>query len=221
MEDAYHAPPPPPAPAVGAEATYERLATLAPVCGSCLEPLVSGFLQDATFRQELQDFIVGRASSFLVLCEDGSYPLVWKAYHNEYRSIFERQMQKILASLSITEAELTELCHWLQSDFGHGFQYDDGLHAFLEAVTASEAYENFLAVMFAEVSRQAGETVEITVPLGLSPGDAFQVTYLGIRYDLQVPENCSAGTFQLSVIRPSKLDIVSLFNVPDSFYGLD
>eukprot|EP00913_Durusdinium_trenchii_P001675 g1551.t1 len=35
--------------------TYERLATLAPVCGSCLEPLVSGFLQDATFRQELQD----------------------------------------------------------------------------------------------------------------------------------------------------------------------
>lgn len=199
-----------------------RLATLAPVCGSCLEPLVSGFLQDPAFRQELQDFIVARAPAFLELCEDGSYPMAWTSYHNEYRSIFERQMQKILQSLDMTESELSELCLWLRNEFGHGFQEDDGLNAFLQAVTASEVYENFLSVMFSEVSRQAGETVEVVVPPDLSPGDPFQVNYLGVRYDLHVPENLQAGdTFHVSVSLPPKLDLVSLFAVPDSFYGLD
>eukprot|EP00438_Fugacium_kawagutii_P033342 Skav204228 [mRNA] locus=scaffold1550:181505:185391:- [translate_table: standard] len=147
-------PPPPPA-AVGAEATYERLATLAPVCG--------GSQAESASR--------------------------------------EREREKT---------------------FGHGFQEDDGLNAFLQAVTASEVYENFLSVMFSEVSRQAGETLEIVVPSDLGPGDPFQVNYLGVRYDLVVPDNHRPGdSFNVSVSLPPKLDMVSLFNVPDSFYGLD
>ncbi|CAJ1400579.1 unnamed protein product [Effrenium voratum] len=227
---------PPPPPPCEAEATYERLAALAPVCGSCLEPLVSGFVQDPGFRQELQDFILARAPHFLVLCEDGSHPLVWKIYHDEYRAIFERQMQPpgekalesmgglrtILQALGLSALELTDLCAWLRSSNGHGFQLDDGIGAFLEAVTACEEYENFLSVMFAEVARQADDTLEVQVPAHLQPGDAFEVAYLGVCYNLQIPECHAPGdVLRVTVNKPHKLDVVSLFNVPDSFYGLD
>ncbi|CAE7521942.1 unnamed protein product [Symbiodinium pilosum] len=215
-------PPPPPPPEADVEELYERLAFHAPVCGSCLEPLISGFLQDPSFRRDLQAFIVARAPEFLLVCEDGSHPHVWKTCHDEYRAIFERQMQKILHTLGMTDRELTELCQWLQKQNGHGFQYDDGLNAFLEAVTVCEIYDNFLAVMFAEVGRQAGDAIDVTVPETSGPGQQLRISYLGVVYDLVVPETCVSGeTFSVSVTRPPNLDLVSLFNVPDSFYGLD
>eukprot|EP00931_Biecheleriopsis_adriatica_P070504 TRINITY_DN44270_c0_g1_i1.p1 TRINITY_DN44270_c0_g1~~TRINITY_DN44270_c0_g1_i1.p1 ORF type:complete len:234 (-),score=49.09 TRINITY_DN44270_c0_g1_i1:25-702(-) len=212
-----------PAPVSGdTEALYERLAAAAPVCGSCLEPLLNGFVQDASFRQELQEFVAARAPQFSVVCEDGSHPLTWTTCHMEYKEIFERQMHKVLQTLGMTGEELTELCGWLQANHGHGFIYDDGLSAFLEAVTVSEDYHRFLEVVFSEVGRQAGEEIEVAVPDGLGPGQAFRISYLGTSYELVVPENCAQGDiFRAAVTRPANLDMVSLFNVPDSFYGLD
>merc|ERR1719311_311155 len=54
---------------------YERLLGLAPACGSCLEPLVRGFVEDPGFLADLQQFVASRAPSFRTVCEDGSYPL--------------------------------------------------------------------------------------------------------------------------------------------------
>eukprot|EP00930_Biecheleria_cincta_P092176 TRINITY_DN81996_c0_g1_i1.p1 TRINITY_DN81996_c0_g1~~TRINITY_DN81996_c0_g1_i1.p1 ORF type:complete len:226 (-),score=40.33 TRINITY_DN81996_c0_g1_i1:39-716(-) len=211
-----------PAAAPDAESVYERLANLAPVCGSCLEPLLNGFVTDQSFRTELQEFISSRAPNFLVVCEDGSHPLSWTSYHDEYKELFERQLHKTVTNLDITGQELTDLCAWLRAENGHGWIFDDGVNAFLEAITACEEYDRFLAVMFAEVGRQAGEEIDVTVPDGFHPGQLVSVHYLGRSYEFAVPEHCGPGdVFREAVVRPAGLDLGSFFNVPDSFYGLD
>lgn len=204
------------------EELYERLQGLAPACGSCLEPLVHGFVDDTNFRVEIQDFVAARAQAFLVLCEDGSHPLVWTQYHAEYKELFGRKLTQILGTLEMSGQDLVDVLALLQQDRRNGFLDDDGVGAFLEAVTASEEYENFLAVMFAEVGRQSGEEIDVMVPEGLGPGYPFSVSYLGIQYDLVVPEGFGAGdAFRVAVTRPANLSVASMFNLPDSFYGLD
>mmetsp|Transcript_24398 Transcript_24398/g.67830 ORF Transcript_24398/g.67830 Transcript_24398/m.67830 type:complete len:210 (-) Transcript_24398:208-837(-) len=204
------------------DALYERLQALAPTCGSCLEPLLRGFSEDSAFRAHLQEWVAARAPAFLAVCEDGSHPIAWTAYHNEYRELFGAKLRAILADLGITEQDLADFCAWLKSEGGSELLQDGGLHAFLEAVTASEEYENFLTVMFAEVGRQAGDQVDVTVPDGLGPGCPFAVTYLGTRYDVLVPEGCGPGSVvRITVTRPAASIFGAMFNLPDSFYGLD
>lgn len=202
------------------EQLYDRLAALAPSCGSCLEPLMRGF-DDPMFRAQLQDFVAARAPAFLVLCEDGSHPLAWTAYHNEYKQVFDFKLQEILGSVGMTQQDLVDLCMVLRTEQRNGFLEDGGLNSFLEAVTACEEYDKFLTAMFAEVGRQAGEQVDVAVPMGLGPGCTFQVSYLGITYEVVVPENCCPGdTFRIAVARPPNVS-ESMFSLPDSFFGLD
>merc|ERR1712096_158876 len=97
--------------------------------------------------------------------------------------------------------DLTVLCAWLRRE-GETFLADEGLNAFLEAVTACEEYSNFLEVMRAEVGRQAGEAIDVVVPDGLSPGDAFLITSEGTRYEIVVPAGCAPGSvFRAAVVR--------------------
>jgi hypothetical protein len=204
------------------EEVYDRLSALAPACGSCFEPLARGF-EESTFREELQQFIASQAPKFLVVCEDGSHPLEWTVVHAEYKDLFERQLAQILARLELTEQDLVDFCSWLklENKSQNGFLDDDGLQNFLEAVTACEDYDDFLKTIFAEVGRQAGEEIDVAVPDGASPGDPFAVEYLGVRYDLCAPEVCEPGTvMRVAVVRPPSLSS-SLFQLPDSFYGLD
>eukprot|EP00928_Gymnodinium_smaydae_P035614 TRINITY_DN25031_c0_g1_i1.p1 TRINITY_DN25031_c0_g1~~TRINITY_DN25031_c0_g1_i1.p1 ORF type:complete len:213 (+),score=42.21 TRINITY_DN25031_c0_g1_i1:57-695(+) len=202
------------------EAVYARLLALSPCGGSILEPIAHGF-EDAAFRAELHDWIAARAPAFQYVCEDGSHPLTWTQYHHEYRALFDRQLLQTLTKLDIAGDELNDFCAWLKTEGRSGFCEGDGLGPFLEAVTASEDYEHFLTAMFAETARQAGDTIAVQVPDGLAPGMPFSVAYLGIQYDLVVPDALGPGdTFHVTVTRPPNLS-GSIFNLPDSFYGLD
>mmetsp|Transcript_29689 Transcript_29689/g.78640 ORF Transcript_29689/g.78640 Transcript_29689/m.78640 type:complete len:124 (+) Transcript_29689:1-372(+) len=119
--------------------------------------------------------------------------------------------------MALTQEELREFCAWLQAH-AEIFEEDaEGLYPFLEAVTASEDYGNFLRVMFAEVQRQqlqqldpaeaAGpqmQEIAVTVPEGVSAGEAFAVEYLGARYELAVPEGYGPGmSFSATVTLPT------------------
>merc|ERR1712048_804601 len=89
---------------------------------------------------------------------------------------------------------------------GEIFEEDsEGLYPFIDAITASEDYDSFLKVMLTEVQRQqqqlpleeasAPQTseIEVAVPDGVNPGQVMAVDYLGVRYELIVPEGCGPG----------------------------
>eukprot|EP00441_Pelagodinium_beii_P004794 CAMPEP_0197703752 /NCGR_PEP_ID=MMETSP1338-20131121/125595_1 /TAXON_ID=43686 ORGANISM="Pelagodinium beii, Strain RCC1491" /NCGR_SAMPLE_ID=MMETSP1338 /ASSEMBLY_ACC=CAM_ASM_000754 /LENGTH=861 /DNA_ID=CAMNT_0043287651 /DNA_START=88 /DNA_END=2671 /DNA_ORIENTATION=+ len=135
-----------------------------------------------------------------VCCPDGSHPLAWTSFHNEYREMFEAQMEAVLHSFGIAIAEFSDFCAWLKAHAEIFEEDSEGFYPFLEAVTSAEDYEAFLKVMFAEVQRQqssqeVGQTQElaVTVPEGMAPGDSVAVEYLGMRYELQVPEGYGPG----------------------------
>lgn len=183
--------------------------------GTCrLEPLIRGFQEDG-FMADLQQFVTERAPAFAVVCPDGSYPLVWTDYHNEYRCMFERQLNNTLCDLDLTQQELYEFCHWLRAHEEVFEDHSEGYFPFVEAATSSEEYDSFLKVMFAEVQRQQLEQaaldevaqtqeIEVTVPDGVAPGEAIAVDYLGVRYELEVPEGCEPGmVFCAAVLVPT------------------
>eukprot|EP00747_Dinoflagellata_sp_TGD_P170772 gnl/TRDRNA2_/TRDRNA2_203184_c0_seq1.p1 gnl/TRDRNA2_/TRDRNA2_203184_c0~~gnl/TRDRNA2_/TRDRNA2_203184_c0_seq1.p1 ORF type:complete len:208 (-),score=38.05 gnl/TRDRNA2_/TRDRNA2_203184_c0_seq1:67-690(-) len=201
------------------DSLYDRLLAESDSGGSVLEPLVRGF-EERSFRNELQEFIAACAPAFSVVCEDGSHPLAWTTYHNEYKAIFERKLTQNTAQLGISEFELPGFCAWLEAHRS-GFLADGGVASFLEAMTACMDYEKFLSVMFAEVGRQAGEEIDVAVPEGFGPGQALSVTYLGTQYNLVVPDNCGPGSvFRIAVQRPADLS-GCILSLPDQFYGLD
>lgn len=182
--------------------------------GTDMEPILRGF-QDSNFQMEVSRFVMERAAAFTVTCPDGSHPLVWTQYHNDYRQLFEAELNKIMTANGLAEEDVHSFATFLSSHAStietsfiyDGLQVGD-IDRFLRFVTASEEYEAFLAVMFAEVRRQqlqqqellqasaaATQTqeVDVMVPEGLVPGQTFAVEYLGSRYELAVPEGYGAG----------------------------
>ncbi|CAE8629068.1 unnamed protein product, partial [Polarella glacialis] len=186
------------------EGLWERLSAAAAPGGSSLEPLLRGFFESG-FQAHVQQFVAERAPSFTEVCADGSHPLIWTQFHQEYRDMFEQQLDLILATLEMTKAELQEFCEWLQAHVEIFEEDSEGLHSFLEAVTASEEYESFLKAMFEEVRRQQlvaeppqegvaqTQELEVCVPEGLGPGQVLAVDYLGARYELVIPDGCEPG----------------------------
>lgn len=161
--------------------------------GTSLEPILRG-LQSFDFQAQVQEFVAANASAFEAVCPDGSQPLVWTQYHNEYRRLFDQQLDVILKHVQMDHETFHEFCGWLQEcqenlDEDYELPDTNGLragefYAFLEVLTSSENYDRFLQVMFAEVARQQSQqSVEIDVPVpeGLSAGDAMAVEYMGTR----------------------------------------
>eukprot|EP00747_Dinoflagellata_sp_TGD_P168265 gnl/TRDRNA2_/TRDRNA2_194233_c0_seq1.p1 gnl/TRDRNA2_/TRDRNA2_194233_c0~~gnl/TRDRNA2_/TRDRNA2_194233_c0_seq1.p1 ORF type:complete len:218 (-),score=52.86 gnl/TRDRNA2_/TRDRNA2_194233_c0_seq1:94-747(-) len=201
------------------EAKLEQLSLMASG-GSSLQAFMSGF-SESNFQADVQRFVTERAPAFQVACPDGSQPLVWTQYHQEYRGMFEEQLTRIITSLAMSEHDLREFCGWLQ-EYAENLEDEyvipnsGGVRAgdfypFLEALTASENYDNFLNVMFTEVNRQAAEQqaaplagqtqeIQVTVPEGMGPGQAIAVDYLGARYELVIPDGYGPGmTFAAAV----------------------
>eukprot|EP00933_Yihiella_yeosuensis_P014467 TRINITY_DN12972_c2_g1_i1.p1 TRINITY_DN12972_c2_g1~~TRINITY_DN12972_c2_g1_i1.p1 ORF type:complete len:221 (+),score=55.95 TRINITY_DN12972_c2_g1_i1:32-664(+) len=197
------------------EEIWERLASMAAPGGTSLEPLLRGFF-DSGFQAQVQEFVAQRAPEFAVTCADGSHPLVWTSFHNEYREMFERHMDAILAGVALSQEEFHEFCRWLQASSEIFDDDTEGLYPFIEAVTSSEDYQVFLKVMFAEVRKQqlaqepaaeqAGfqtQELAVCVPEGMTAGQAVTVEYLGSSYELVIPEGYEPGmTFQAAVSIP-------------------
>lgn len=190
--------------------------------GTQLEPFLRGF-QERGFQTAVGNFVRQQAFSFAVACPDGSHPLNWTCFHNDYRNLFEQQLDKILLE---QEVEHEEFHCWISQfqvaselfddDFvlpGSGGVLAKDFCAFMNALTASENYDFFLKIMFDEVRRQQLDEVapvatealpvllpnhtkeiDVVVPDGLGPGQAFSVEYLGIEQQLVVPDGHGPGS---------------------------
>eukprot|EP00928_Gymnodinium_smaydae_P046607 TRINITY_DN31058_c0_g1_i1.p1 TRINITY_DN31058_c0_g1~~TRINITY_DN31058_c0_g1_i1.p1 ORF type:complete len:220 (-),score=49.56 TRINITY_DN31058_c0_g1_i1:99-758(-) len=185
-------------------------------------PLLTAF-HESGFQAEVSEFVRQRAPDFLVVCSDGSQPLVWTTYHEEYRDIFERQLQAVLLSHNLSNTDVIGFVSFLRDCRGvieSGEIFDDfgagDVDWFIRSVTSSEDYDTFLGVMFEEVQRQYAQLqqpnsstldvaaqvheIDVTVPDGMQAGQAVAIEYLGQRYELSVPEGYSVGmTFRAAV----------------------
>ncbi|CAK9081144.1 ARL2_Bind_BART domain-containing protein [Durusdinium trenchii] len=170
--------------------------------GSSLEPVLQ--------------FAAERASAFQSACPDGSQPLIWTQYHNEYREMFECHLQNVLQSLNMTEDSFHELCGYIQDliEIVENLGDDsENLYGYIKAITSSEDYDAFLQLMFTEVQRQhlvpmegQVQEIDVVVPEGMGPGQLspqisllLPVDYLGRRYELYIP----VGRAQTGVPRTS------------------
>jgi len=138
------------------------------VVGTNLEPFLRGF-QESSFQHNVADFVERHALAFAVVCPDGSHPHEWHKYHEEYRSMFEKQFTAILDELDIERDEFLEWFTALRG-FAEGSQDDAelpgtggvrccDLNQFLEALTASEDYQRFVMVMFRAVAESRRKAV--------------------------------------------------------------
>eukprot|EP00928_Gymnodinium_smaydae_P041646 TRINITY_DN28156_c0_g1_i1.p1 TRINITY_DN28156_c0_g1~~TRINITY_DN28156_c0_g1_i1.p1 ORF type:complete len:203 (+),score=32.30 TRINITY_DN28156_c0_g1_i1:55-663(+) len=184
--------------------------------GTEMEPILKGFVS-SNFQAEVARFVAERASAFTVTCQDGSHPLVWTQYHQEYRHMFESELQQILQANSLAQDSVESFATFLHyhastietSYIFDGLQQGD-IDMVLRYLTSSEDYEAFLAVMFAEVRRQQQtsatsqtQELDVTVPEGVAPGETFAAEYLGARYEFAVPDGYSAGmVFRVAVTLP-------------------
>eukprot|EP00439_Symbiodinium_sp_Y106_P046923 s3465_g6.t1 len=163
------------------DAEMERLKSLSGG-GSSLEPILRGF-HDAGFQAAVQQFAAERAAHFQATCPDGSQPLIWTQYFNEYRELFEMHLRHILHGLGMTEDTFHELCGYLQEMMlgvcgvcafasiclpfvaFHIRDHSKDIETAScgkslnsqggnRAITSSEDYDAFLQLMFAEVQRQ-------------------------------------------------------------------
>lgn len=109
----------------------------------------------------------------------------------------------MLGQVGMTAEEFAEFCEWLKANAEIFDDDTDGLYPFLEAVTASEDYENFLRAMFQEVQRQQGvapQEIDVAVPDGMGAGEVLAVDYLGQRYETVIPDGCGPGmTFRFAI----------------------
>mmetsp|Transcript_2492 Transcript_2492/g.4246 ORF Transcript_2492/g.4246 Transcript_2492/m.4246 type:complete len:217 (+) Transcript_2492:56-706(+) len=179
-----------------------------------LEPLRDGF-EDSSFQQLTQQFAEEHAGDFMVLWPDGSHPLLWTLRHEEYKNIFEAQLEKTLSEIGMTRDSFQSAMRHLQdvrASLG-GFAVD--LDSFLKSLTAADDYNAFLQVMLTEVHRQqeAGlaapvpdsQQIEVTVPAGYGgySAPAVPVEYQGYQYAVPIPSGYSAGmSFQVAVVVP-------------------
>eukprot|EP00425_Heterocapsa_triquetra_P014131 CAMPEP_0195134004 /NCGR_PEP_ID=MMETSP0448-20130528/149817_1 /TAXON_ID=66468 /ORGANISM="Heterocapsa triquestra, Strain CCMP 448" /LENGTH=196 /DNA_ID=CAMNT_0040172085 /DNA_START=11 /DNA_END=601 /DNA_ORIENTATION=+ len=192
--------------------------------GSSLQVFLNGF-NDLNFQSMVQAFVAERAGHFTQVCEDGSQPLIWTQFHQEYKAVFEQQLDNVLRSVGMPAPQFQEFCGWLQECYenieedwelpGSGGVKAGDFAGFIDFLTSSEDYDAFLRVMLAEAQRQQaavaaaaqpGQTIEIDVacPEGMGPGQMIAVDYAGARYELQVPEGVAPGmTFRAAVLAPA------------------
>lgn len=187
--------------------------------GTEVEYILRGF-HDTAFQAVVAQFVAERAAAFAVVCPDGSHPLAWTAYHREYRDLFEGQLDAVLQANGVSHEEAQGFMTFLHTHGSsvetvaqeqHGLQQGD-IDMLLRYLISSEDYAVFLGVMFAELRRQQAlqlqamqtQELSVTVPEGLGPGQALAVDYLGVRYELVVPEGYEPGmVFQAAVTLPS------------------
>eukprot|EP00933_Yihiella_yeosuensis_P075535 TRINITY_DN8497_c0_g1_i1.p1 TRINITY_DN8497_c0_g1~~TRINITY_DN8497_c0_g1_i1.p1 ORF type:complete len:218 (+),score=62.12 TRINITY_DN8497_c0_g1_i1:147-800(+) len=189
---------------------------------SNLDPIYEG-LQQKDFQAVVHQFAAERAADFTVVCTDGSQPLIWTQYHQQYKELFELQIESTLSSMNMSKAQFQSCVNHLQEVRSSLGKKAEDIDSFLRTLTAADEYETFLHVMFIEVRRQQIEaeaaaadatatceghhsTQEIVVvaPEGTSPGQLLAVEYMGVHYELLIPEGCEAGmSFAAEVILPS------------------
>mmetsp|Transcript_38687 Transcript_38687/g.98796 ORF Transcript_38687/g.98796 Transcript_38687/m.98796 type:complete len:227 (-) Transcript_38687:32-712(-) len=204
------------------------------IAGKPLEPFLVGFLE-GPFRRDVQSFIAQHAPEFCVACVDGSYPLAWTERHGEYRQLFERQLRAVVQEEGFSSEDFREYCEELRETAALLGSHDllpacGGVRVadfweFLRALTASEDFGRFLAIMFeasaAALPRAGGDIdasapeqpqqqqqqqreIEVAVPDGACPGQAMLVEFLGNQFELVVPDGCIPGTsFRAMVAVPS------------------
>eukprot|EP00928_Gymnodinium_smaydae_P037018 TRINITY_DN25767_c0_g1_i1.p1 TRINITY_DN25767_c0_g1~~TRINITY_DN25767_c0_g1_i1.p1 ORF type:complete len:197 (-),score=27.00 TRINITY_DN25767_c0_g1_i1:327-917(-) len=179
--------------------TFAKLSARATPGMSWTDAFLSGF-STSEFQKEINTFISNRAGEFCSVNVDGSDQLSWQEYHTDYRCIFENQTELILKDLEISADDFASFCQWLKTHSDERQEDTWGIYAFLEVVNASEDYQAFLTVMFAEAQKQQGQAqgqqIELDVPLpeNAVAGQAIAIEYLGNRYEVIVPEGVSSGT---------------------------
>eukprot|EP00931_Biecheleriopsis_adriatica_P121197 TRINITY_DN96290_c0_g1_i1.p1 TRINITY_DN96290_c0_g1~~TRINITY_DN96290_c0_g1_i1.p1 ORF type:complete len:210 (-),score=45.71 TRINITY_DN96290_c0_g1_i1:42-629(-) len=179
---------------------WDKLNAATPPGGSCLQTFLDG-LVDSHFQWEIETFVGNRACEFLAVNVDGSHKLSWQEYHTDYRCIFENQIEKLLKRFEISEDDFISFCSWLKTQVDAAGDDSLGLYQFLEVLTASEDYDTFLAVMFAEARKQEGQargqTVEldVLVPEGVQPGQTIAIEYLGTPSEVTIPDGIGSGGY--------------------------
>mmetsp|Transcript_116092 Transcript_116092/g.248319 ORF Transcript_116092/g.248319 Transcript_116092/m.248319 type:complete len:238 (+) Transcript_116092:76-789(+) len=144
---------------------------IASVAGSKLERFLRGF-QECVFHEEVDEFVKRYSAEFAVACPDGSCPLIWQNLHQEYREIFDQQLEAVLWFQGYEKDEFLQYCAMAQQ-CSEGLANEDELpdlfpdnpkepavrgilvgefRQFLASLTASEDFDRFLQVMFAAVS---------------------------------------------------------------------
>jgi len=199
------------------------------VAGCYLERFLRGF-QEGCFQDEVDEFIKRSAPQFAVPHLDGSFPLEWTELHNDYKRLFDQQLEAILWFQDSDKDRFLEYCNrlYLQScalpndaelpeivndhrlstkpSGGRRITVAD-FRSFMAAITASEDFERFLAVMFAATTGSLRPTlrlsdsqdqstsmrVSLEIPVGIEPGQMLEVTCLGVRQEIQVPAGYSQG----------------------------
>eukprot|EP00434_Breviolum_minutum_P005026 symbB.v1.2.004436.t1/scaffold251.1/size321111/5 len=180
--------------------------------------LLCGF-QEGVFQEEVENFVQEHACHFAVLCMDGSYPLHWQQLHQQYKELFDQQLEAILWFQDSDKEKFLDLCHSLEG--ASAGMTEDSLVAggdlvqgvtvgafrrFMSSLTATEDFERFLEVMFAAATGRLQATLRLPegtqvvstempmkVPEGLTPGDTLPVSFLGHPLNLTVPEGYQAG----------------------------
>mmetsp|Transcript_24051 Transcript_24051/g.45384 ORF Transcript_24051/g.45384 Transcript_24051/m.45384 type:complete len:229 (-) Transcript_24051:83-769(-) len=176
---------------------------LAAVAGTKLQRFLRGF-QEGIFQEEVDKFVRHNASHFASVCLDGSYPLEWTNLHNEYKELFDQQLEAIFWFNDSDKDQFLQTCEWL-SDACRGmpeeacipdlFPRDPDLRgscgltvgsfrAFMSALTASEDFHRFLQVMF---SAAAG-TLRPTLRLPAGAEDVHE------EIAVPVPEGAGPGS---------------------------
>eukprot|EP00928_Gymnodinium_smaydae_P050709 TRINITY_DN34277_c0_g1_i1.p1 TRINITY_DN34277_c0_g1~~TRINITY_DN34277_c0_g1_i1.p1 ORF type:complete len:281 (+),score=34.85 TRINITY_DN34277_c0_g1_i1:44-886(+) len=180
---------------------------------SSLTPFLQGF-QDAGFQVDLERFISERAEDFWIMHPDGSQPLEWTQHHNEYRSMYEQRLNVVLNRVGLTREQFVTYMTWLHQSAVQCREDPEDVYTFIEALTASEDYDTFKLMMFAEARKRAlGETaaeadhaselqdatnpficnVEVRIPDGATAGQNISAHFLGSHFDVTVPAGCDSG----------------------------
>eukprot|EP00438_Fugacium_kawagutii_P003070 Skav220254 [mRNA] locus=scaffold1696:188568:193687:+ [translate_table: standard] len=76
---------------------------------SSLHRVLRGF-QEGVFQEEVDDFVKEHASQFAVLCMDGSYPLHWSQLHEQYKELFDQQLEAILWFEDSNKDQFLHMC---------------------------------------------------------------------------------------------------------------
>mmetsp|Transcript_52241 Transcript_52241/g.93707 ORF Transcript_52241/g.93707 Transcript_52241/m.93707 type:complete len:219 (-) Transcript_52241:28-684(-) len=186
------------------------------IIGNSLVLIREGFEQ-GEFQDLVESFAANHAADFMAIWPDGSHPLLWTSHHQEYKSLFEAQIERTLAAEGMTQESFQESMRHLQDvrdDLGDDAE---NINGFLTNLTAADDYSVFLQVMIKEVRRQqeAGnialpeanpqmEEIQVVVPEGYASGQVLPVEHCGNRYEIPILDGYSPGmTFQVPVMVPT------------------
>lgn len=167
--------------------------------GTPFHRFLRGF-QEGVFQEEVDDFVKEHASEFAVLCMDGSYPVHWNQLHQEYKELFDRQLEAILWFQDSDKDQFLEMCHAMvracdslpedaflpvpPSEFS-GMTVG-AFHHFMSALTASEEFEAFLQVMCAAATGMLQPTVLLSASTEVLTPSVSPVVLLSPRREPQI-----------------------------------